>query len=74
MRVAIVAACPHSSSLTPFRSSIALQAQLGVFLLSAVFHEVLVCVPLHMFKWWAFAGMLVQVPFVLITDRYARRG
>ena len=47
-----------------------LQASLAVFMLSALFHEILVSVPLRMFKSWAFGGMLVQIPLALVNDRF----
>ncbi len=34
---------------------------LMVFFISAVFHEVLVGVPLHMLRLWAFWGLMLQV-------------
>lgn len=34
----------------------------AVFLLSALFHEYLVSVPLRMFKLWSFIGMMMQIP------------
>ncbi|XP_075681014.1 diacylglycerol O-acyltransferase 1-like [Dermatophagoides pteronyssinus] len=37
-----------------------------VFLMSAVFHEYLVSVPLRMFRFWAFTGMAMQIPFVFV--------
>jgi diacylglycerol O-acyltransferase-1 len=37
------------------------QASIGVFLISALLHEYLVSVPLRMFKYYAFLGMLMQV-------------
>jgi len=39
----------------------------SVFLLSALFHEYLVSVPLRMVKWWSFYGMMLQVPLVPIS-------
>ncbi|XP_078367588.1 diacylglycerol O-acyltransferase 1-like isoform X1 [Oculina patagonica] len=39
-----------------------IQAQIAVFLLSALFHEFLVSVPLRLFRFWAFLAMLSQVP------------
>jgi len=39
----------------------------SVFLLSALFHEYLVSVPLRMVKWWSFSGMMLQVRFLLNT-------
>lgn len=47
-----------------------LNASVAVFFLSAFFHEYLVSVPLHMFKLWAFMGMLGQVPLALIQSKY----
>ncbi|XVE70626.1 hypothetical protein DITRI_Ditri10aG0086400 [Diplodiscus trichospermus] len=38
------------------------------FLVSAVFHELCVAVPCHIFKLWAFIGIMFQVPLVLITN------
>ncbi|XVF35050.1 hypothetical protein REPUB_Repub18cG0111500 [Reevesia pubescens] len=37
------------------------------FLVSAVFHELCIAVPCHIFKLWAFIGIMFQVPLVLIT-------
>jgi diacylglycerol O-acyltransferase-1 len=37
-------------------------ASLGVFFVSAFFHEYLVSVPLKTFKIWAFLGMMSQIP------------
>lgn len=39
-----------------------------VFLISALFHEYLVSVPLNMFGGMAFMGMLMQVPFALVVS------
>ncbi|KAK4257802.1 hypothetical protein QN277_007340 [Acacia crassicarpa] len=38
------------------------------FFVSAVFHELCIAVPCHMFKLWAFIGIMFQVPLVLITN------
>ncbi|KAH7572114.1 hypothetical protein JRO89_XS04G0203300 [Xanthoceras sorbifolium] len=38
------------------------------FLVSAIFHELCIAVPCHIFKWWAFIGIMFQVPLVLITS------
>ncbi|OMO67255.1 Membrane bound O-acyl transferase, MBOAT [Corchorus capsularis] len=38
------------------------------FLVSAVFHELCIAVPCHVFKLWAFIGIMFQVPLVLITN------
>ncbi|KAK2395653.1 Diacylglycerol O-acyltransferase 1C [Trifolium repens] len=43
-------------------------AALIAFLVSAVFHELCIAVPCHMFKLWAFIGIMFQVPLVLITN------
>ncbi|KAL2457199.1 Diacylglycerol O-acyltransferase 1 [Abeliophyllum distichum] len=37
------------------------------FLVSAIFHELCIAVPCHMFKLWAFIGIMFQVPLVIIT-------
>lgn len=37
------------------------------FFVSAVFHELCIAVPCHMFKLWAFIGIMFQVPLVLVT-------
>lgn len=39
-----------------------------VFALSAVFHEVLVGIPCHMLRLWAFLGMIGQIPLVILTN------
>ncbi|XP_021276273.1 diacylglycerol O-acyltransferase 1 isoform X2 [Herrania umbratica] len=38
------------------------------FLVSAVFHELCIAVPCHVFKLWAFIGIMFQVPLVLISN------
>jgi diacylglycerol O-acyltransferase-1 len=43
-------------------------AGLTVFFVSAVFHEVLVGVPLHMLRLWAFWGLMAQVPLMVVTE------
>ncbi|RDX85239.1 Diacylglycerol O-acyltransferase 1C [Mucuna pruriens] len=43
-------------------------ASLIAFLVSAVFHELCIAVPCHVFKLWAFIGIMFQVPLVLITN------
>ncbi|KAL9399312.1 hypothetical protein Peur_008273 [Populus x canadensis] len=42
-------------------------AILIAFLVSAVFHELCIAVPCHVFKLWAFIGIMLQVPLVVIT-------
>lgn len=44
-----------------------------VFVLSAIFHELLVGVPLGIPRLWSFAAMLAQVPLAVFTDRSAHR-
>ncbi len=39
-----------------------------VFFVSAVFHELLVGVPLHMLRGWAFWGIMGQVPMMWLTE------
>lgn len=36
-------------------------AVFGCFLISAVFHELIIAVPFRMLKFWSFAGMIGQV-------------
>ncbi|KAK4265641.1 hypothetical protein QN277_026666 [Acacia crassicarpa] len=43
-------------------------AILIVFLVSAVFHELCIAVPCHVFKLWAFIGIMIQPPLVWITN------
>jgi len=45
------------------------QAMLLVFTFSAVFHELLVSVPFHMLRFYAFGAMLGQIPLVGITKK-----
>uniref|UniRef100_A0A667H8N5 O-acyltransferase n=1 Tax=Lynx canadensis TaxID=61383 RepID=A0A667H8N5_LYNCA len=44
-------------------------ARMGVFFASAFFHEYLVSIPLHMFRLWAFTGMMAQIPLAWIVSR-----
>lgn len=37
------------------------------FLVSAVFHEICIAVPCHIFKFWAFSGIMFQIPLVFLT-------
>jgi len=50
-------------------------AQLTVFALSAFFHEYLVTVPLKRLRFWAFLGMLMQVPLsyatILVSKKFS---
>ena len=47
-----------------------LQASIAVFVVSAFFHEYLVSVPLKMFGYWAFIGMIFQVPFAIVVSKF----
>jgi diacylglycerol O-acyltransferase-1 len=51
-----------------------LSASLAVFLISAIFHEYLVSVPLHLFRLWAFFAMLSQIPLNIITQKVLKGG
>nr|XP_029119023.1 diacylglycerol O-acyltransferase 1-2 [Elaeis guineensis] len=42
-------------------------AILIAFLLSALFHEICIAVPCHIFKFWAFIGIMFQIPLVILT-------
>ncbi|XP_078432025.1 membrane bound O-acyl transferase (MBOAT) family protein [Wolffia australiana] len=43
------------------------------FLVSAIFHELLIAVPCHIFKFWAFIGIMFQVPLVILTNYLQRK-
>jgi diacylglycerol O-acyltransferase-1 len=43
-------------------------AQFIVFLLSGFLHELLVGIPTHNMIWVAFAGMMFQIPLIMVTD------
>ncbi|KJH48691.1 MBOAT family protein [Dictyocaulus viviparus] len=45
-----------------------------VFLVSALFHEYLVSIPLHMFRLWAWYGMMAQIPLSFITEHIVKGG
>ncbi|QIW99955.1 hypothetical protein AMS68_005473 [Peltaster fructicola] len=47
-------------------------AAIVTFLLSAALHELLVGVPTHNIIGIAFAGMALQIPLIIITDRFRR--
>ncbi|ETN68334.1 MBOAT family protein [Necator americanus] len=51
-----------------------LSAMVAVFFVSAFFHEYLVSVPLHMFRLWAYYGMMAQIPLSFITDYIVKGG
>lgn len=38
------------------------------FLVSAIFHELCIGVPCHMLRAWAFLGIMVQIPLVVLTN------
>ena len=44
-----------------------------MFFVTAVFHEVLVGVPLHMVRMWSFWGIMAQVPLMAVTELLKRR-
>mmetsp|Transcript_17534 Transcript_17534/g.70436 ORF Transcript_17534/g.70436 Transcript_17534/m.70436 type:complete len:130 (-) Transcript_17534:846-1235(-) len=39
-----------------------------VFLVSAAVHELLVSVPCHFVRLWAFLGMMAQIPLIALTN------
>jgi len=41
-----------------------------IFLISAVFHEILISVPLRSFNLWFFFGMMVQIPLIIFSERF----
>lgn len=45
------------------------QAQITVFLFSALFHEFLISVPLVVIKPYAFLGMFLQVPLIFLSKK-----
>ena len=49
-------------------------AAFAVFAVSAFLHEYLVSIPLKMFRLWACAGMLVQLPLSILSDKYIKGG
>ncbi|KAK9820951.1 hypothetical protein WJX81_004802 [Elliptochloris bilobata] len=44
-----------------------------VFAVSATFHELLVGLPLHMVRCWAFVGVMSQVPLMYLTEYLKRK-
>lgn len=48
-------------------------AGIVVFLISAFFHELLVGVPLHMLRAWAFLGIMGQVPMMYLTEALRKK-
>ncbi|VDM50747.1 unnamed protein product [Toxocara canis] len=51
-----------------------MNASVVVFFISAFFHEYLVSVPLHMFRFWAYYGMMAQIPLSYFTDKVVKGG
>jgi len=49
-----------------------MQANVAVFLFSALFHEYFVSIPLGMFRLWAFTGMIMQIPLAMLTAKYVK--
>ncbi|VDM74761.1 unnamed protein product [Strongylus vulgaris] len=49
-------------------------ATVAVFFVSAFFHEYLVSVPMHMFRLWAYYGMMSQIPLSFLTDHVIKGG
>ena len=45
---------------------------MAVFLVSALFHEYLVSVPLKMLRIWAFSGMLLQLPLAMFVSTFLK--
>ncbi|KAK4483669.1 hypothetical protein RD792_010870 [Penstemon davidsonii] len=43
-------------------------AILIAFLVSAIFHELCIAIPFHIFKFWACIGIMFQVPLVIMTN------
>lgn len=40
-----------------------------VFIVSAIFHELLVSVPVHTFRFWAFMGFMGNIPLIILTRK-----
>jgi hypothetical protein len=49
-----------------------LAGQLAAFSFSAILHEVLISIPLRMFSIYAAAGMIGQIPLIILTRWLAR--
>ncbi|GFR48230.1 hypothetical protein Agub_g10091, partial [Astrephomene gubernaculifera] len=43
------------------------------FFVSAVFHELVLGVPLHLVRLWAFGGIMFQVPLIMATEKLRKR-
>ncbi|GIM06446.1 hypothetical protein Vretimale_10762, partial [Volvox reticuliferus] len=48
-------------------------AILLTFFVSAVFHELILGVPLHLVRMWAFCGIMFQVPLILVTEKLRKK-
>ncbi|GIL55503.1 hypothetical protein Vafri_11070 [Volvox africanus] len=48
-------------------------AILLTFFVSAVFHELILGVPLHLVRLWAFFGIIFQVPLILVTEKLRKQ-
>mmetsp|Transcript_19842 Transcript_19842/g.32543 ORF Transcript_19842/g.32543 Transcript_19842/m.32543 type:complete len:509 (-) Transcript_19842:420-1946(-) len=46
------------------------QSAIVIFLISGLFHELLISIPFRTFKLWAVVAMLAQIPLAHITRRY----
>ncbi|KAJ7300123.1 hypothetical protein O6H91_17G002300 [Diphasiastrum complanatum] len=44
-----------------------------VFTISGIFHEVVIGIPCHFFRCWAFLAIMLQVPLVLLTNWLQRK-
>lgn len=44
-----------------------------VFFVSGVLHEMAVGVPLRMARYWAFGGMMAQLPMMIVTEYLKKR-
>ncbi|VDK64930.1 unnamed protein product [Onchocerca ochengi] len=51
-----------------------MNAACAVFFVSAFFHEYLVSVPLHMFRFWAYLCMMAQIPLSIFTEKVLKGG
>ncbi|KAJ7517296.1 hypothetical protein O6H91_21G017500 [Diphasiastrum complanatum] len=48
-------------------------ASIATFAVSAIFHEICIGTPCHMLRAWAFLGMMLQVPLVVLTNWLQRK-
>ncbi|KAG2493012.1 hypothetical protein HYH03_008675 [Edaphochlamys debaryana] len=48
-------------------------AIVATFFVSAVFHELILGVPLHLVRLWAFCGIMLQVPLIMLTEKLRQR-